>query len=131
VQTRIPPTKREKILSHIPLDQFFVAIETMLDGPKAAGKHIVANFDFTDVNEQYTLWVENAVLHHRKGKPDPEADFTVNLTRDFWIKLLNREVGAKDLLTSDELHLEGSRLSLVEFLSLLDRPDEHFAIVTP
>ena len=131
MQTRIPPTKREKILSHIPLDEFFVAIEAMLDGPKAAGKHIVANFDFTDVNEQYVLWVENAVLHHRKGKPDPEADFTVKLTRDFWIKLLNREVGAKDLLTSDELHLEGSRLSLVEFLSLLDRPDEHFAIVTP
>jgi alkyl sulfatase BDS1-like metallo-beta-lactamase superfamily hydrolase len=131
VQDRVVPAKREKILSHISLDEFFAAIETTLNGPEADGENIVANFNFTDVDEQYVLWIENAVLHHRKGAPDPDADFTVNLTRGFWLQMLNRQVGAKDFLTSDEFRLEGDRLTLLKFLGLLDRPDEQFAIVTP
>ena len=124
------PDKRG-ILQQIPMEQFFTAIASLLNGPKADCKQRVANFNFTDINEHHVLWLENAVLHHRQAAPRDDADFTVKLTRGFWLKLLNQEVNAQDLLTSDELEVEGSRLALVEFLGLLDRPDEQFPIVTP
>jgi alkyl sulfatase BDS1-like metallo-beta-lactamase superfamily hydrolase len=41
------------------------------------------------------------------------------------------EVDLSGLLTTDELDIEGSRVDLVRFLSLLQLPDGTFAIVTP
>jgi len=36
-----------------------------------------------------------------------------------------------DLVMSDDLQVDGSRLKLLGFLSLLDRPDAALPIVTP
>jgi hypothetical protein len=52
--------------------------------------------------------VENAVLHHRIAAPD------VNL---LFLKLVTGGAGLKDTLFSDELSIEGSRLSLLESCS--------------
>ena len=54
------------ILARIPLDLFFAAMATRLNGPKAAEQDpITLNFVFTDLGESYVLTLENAVLHHR------------------------------------------------------------------
>jgi alkyl sulfatase BDS1-like metallo-beta-lactamase superfamily hydrolase len=39
--------------------------------------------------------------------------------------------GLKETLLSDELQIEGSKLDLVSFFRLLDRPKGTFDIVTP
>jgi alkyl sulfatase BDS1-like metallo-beta-lactamase superfamily hydrolase len=121
----------EDILNNIPLDQFFVAMATRLNGPKADGKDVTVNFVFRDVGKTFVVRVENAVLHHKETAADPNADATVTLTRPFWIKLVTKQTSAKDLFLSDELHVEGNRLKLLSFFSLLDDPDRDFAIVTP
>lgn len=131
VQRQAIGADKTGILQQVPLEQFFNAIATLINGPKAEGKRITANFNFTDVNEQHVVWIENAVLHHRSGTLDPDANFSITLTRAFWVKLLNKQIGAQELLTSDEFSLQGDKLDLVEFLGLLDKPDEAFAIVTP
>jgi alkyl sulfatase BDS1-like metallo-beta-lactamase superfamily hydrolase len=77
------------------------------------------------------LELENAVLHHRRGEPLADADATVRLTRDLLVRLGIGEAGLKDLVMSDALDVEGSRLKLLSFLSLLDKPDGRFPIVTP
>jgi alkyl sulfatase BDS1-like metallo-beta-lactamase superfamily hydrolase len=41
------------------------------------------------------------------------------------------EAGLKDTLFSDELSLEGSKLDLISFFSMLDKPMGTFNIVTP
>ncbi len=102
-----------------------------LNGPDADGKHMKFNFVFTDVGETHVVELENAVLHHRRGEPVADADATVQLTRDLLVKLGTGQAGLKDLVMSDELHVEGSRLKLLSFLSLLDKPDGRFPIVTP
>ena len=102
-----------------------------LDGPGADGKHLKFNFVFTDVGETHVVELENAVLHHRRGEPDPDADATVHLTRDLLVRLVTGQAGLRDVVFSDSLHVEGSRLELLSFLSLLDRPDGRFPIVTP
>jgi alkyl sulfatase BDS1-like metallo-beta-lactamase superfamily hydrolase len=45
--------------------------------------------------------------------------------------MLTGKAGLKELLLSDEIELEGSKLDLLKFLSLLDKPDGRFNIVTP
>ncbi len=119
------------MLRQTPLSEFMQLIAVMLNGPKADGEDYSFNFVFTDIGETHTLTLENAVLQHRSNEPDPEANATLQLTHDLFIKLLTREAGIRDTVFSDEVSLEGSGLDLVRFFGLLDRPDEVFPIVTP
>lgn len=120
------------ILARIPLDLFFTAMATRLDGEKAAARDpLTLNFVFTDTDETFVLNVENAVLHHWSRESDPTAAATVRLTRAFFLRLVTGQVGLKDVLLSDELDVEGSRTSLVAFFGLLDAVDGNFSIVTP
>lgn len=119
------------ILAHVPLDLFFTAMATRIDGPAADGKRITVNVDFTDVDVSYVLELENAVLHHRKAPPDPDADATLHVTRDFWVRLLSRQAGLREMVFSDEIAIDGSRLQVLSLLSLLQPPEEGFPIVTP
>jgi len=102
-----------------------------LNGPKADGKRMTFNFVFDDVGESHVVELENAVLHHRRADPVPDADATVHVTRDLLVRLGVGDAGLKDVVMSDDLRVEGSRLKLLSFLSLIDRPEGRFAIVTP
>ncbi len=119
------------ILQNVPLDLFFTAMATRLDGPAADGKNMTINLVFKDVGQSFVLRLENAVLHHKQAPPDPQADTTVTLTRDVWLKLVTKKLGIKDLVFSGDFSIEGSRLKLVSFFSLLDTPGGNFPIVTP
>ena len=102
-----------------------------VDGPAADGKRYKFNFVFTDVGETHVLELGNGVLRHRRAGPAADADATVRLTRDLLLRLGIGDAGLKELVMSDELQVEGSRLKLLSFLSLLDQPDGRFPIVTP
>jgi alkyl sulfatase BDS1-like metallo-beta-lactamase superfamily hydrolase len=119
------------LLRATPLDAFFSALAARVDGPRADGKQLVLNLTFTDLDETYVLELENAVLHHRRGAPAPHASVTVRLTRELLLRLATGQAGLRQLVFSDELAVEGSRLDLLSFFSLLDRPDPAFPIVTP
>jgi alkyl sulfatase BDS1-like metallo-beta-lactamase superfamily hydrolase len=120
------------LLARIPLELFFAAMATRVDGPKAAAQDpITLNFVFTDVGETYVLDLENGVLHHRRGEADPDAAATVNLTRDLFLRLGTGAVGLRELVFSDDLAVDGSRTALLSFFGVLDAPDPNFAIVTP
>jgi len=120
-----------ELLRQVPIEQFLTAMAAALNGPKADGESLRLNFIFTDIEEEYVLTVANAVLHARRGAPDPEADATVRLTREFFLRLVTRQLGVREAIFSDDVAVEGSRLKLLSFFSLLDQPDLDFAIVTP
>jgi alkyl sulfatase BDS1-like metallo-beta-lactamase superfamily hydrolase len=119
------------LLRFVPIDLFFTSMAARLDGQRAAGKHLTLNFIFTDLGESYVLELENSVLHHARRDPDPDAAATVRLTREFLLRLVTQQAGLRDMLFSDDLSVEGSRLDLFSFFSLLDQPDGSFPIVTP
>jgi alkyl sulfatase BDS1-like metallo-beta-lactamase superfamily hydrolase len=127
----IGPQAARGLLRHVPLEQFFAAMATRLDGAEAEGKETTVNFVFTDVDETHVLWLENAVLHHARRDADPGAAATVRLTRDFFLRLATGEAGLRDMIFSDDLDVDGSRLELLSFFSLFERPDGRFPIVTP
>jgi len=126
------PAAISQLLRHMPAERFFDAMAARLIGPKADGKILKLNFVFTDLGETHVLTVENAVLHHHKrDAADPGATATVKLTRDFLVRLSTGQAGLREMIFSSDLAVEGSRLDVLSFFSLLDRPDGKFAIVTP
>ena len=119
------------MLRATPLDEFFQVVAVMLNGPEADGKAYTINFEFTDLGEVHVLQLENAVLHHSSGRAAQDADATVSITHDLFVKLLTRQAGAREILFSDEVGVQGSEVDLLRFFALLDTPDETFNIVTP
>jgi len=127
----IKPSSATEILQHMPLENFFTAMATLVNGPKAHDKAVTLNFVFTDAGETHVLELKNSVLHHARRDADPKAAATVRLTRAFFRRLVLRQVGLREVIFSDELEVDGSRTELFSFFSLLDQPDGRFPIVTP
>jgi alkyl sulfatase BDS1-like metallo-beta-lactamase superfamily hydrolase len=53
-------------------EMLFDYLSVRLNGPKASGKKIVLNIDFTDIKQPYILTVENGVLNYAHGRQDPK-----------------------------------------------------------
>ena len=121
----------EDVLRRTPVRRFFDSMAVRLDGPAAEGVALSVNFVFTDLGESYLLDIGNSVLHHRPSSPGQEADATLRTTHDMFISMLTGRAGLTDLLLSDQVDLEGSKLDLLKFFSLLDKPEGRFDIVTP
>ena len=119
------------LIEETPVDQFFELMAVMLNGPKADGETFVLNITFTDLEENYVLELENAVLHQHKGSPSPNADASIYITHALFVQMLTGGAGASDILFSDDISIEGSKLGLVKFFALLDTPEASFNIVTP
>jgi len=121
----------EDVLRSIPLELFFAAMATRVNGAKADGADLTFNFVFRDLGQSFVLHLENAVLHHRQAEPDPRADATVTLTHDVWLRLVTRRLPLREMVFSDDFVVDGSRLALVSFFRMLDEPMLGFPIVTP
>jgi len=121
----------KEMLRYAPLDRFFDSMSLRLNGPKADGQKLTLNFTFTDLNVNYIISIENAVMHYRKSDPDPNADATLKVTHDLYLDIALEIASLKDILFSDDIEFNGSKLKLLKFFSLLDKPDTRFNIVIP
>jgi alkyl sulfatase BDS1-like metallo-beta-lactamase superfamily hydrolase len=119
------------LLKQTPVSYFFDTMAVRLNGPDAEGKAITVKIVFSDIGESYELSLENAVLHHKAVESDSPADATLHVTYDLFIRMMIGQAGLKDTLFSDELEVEGSKIDLVRFFSLFDKPKGTFNIVTP
>ncbi|HEV7731966.1 MAG TPA: alkyl sulfatase dimerization domain-containing protein [Candidatus Binatia bacterium] len=125
------PAAAADLLLHLPLQDFFASLAARVDGPAADGKDTIINMTFSDLGETWVLSLQNAVLHASKRAPDPNASATVTLSRPFLVRLITGQSSLRELVFSDELQVDGSRMALLSLLMLLERPSEPFAIVTP
>src|SRR5262249_62290007 len=101
-----------------------------LNGPKAAGRKIALNLDFTDLNQSYALVVENGVLNYFK-KPVADADAKLTMAKSTLDRIQLHETSVEQAVSSGELKLEGKREAFVDFVGLLDTFPFWFNIVTP
>jgi alkyl sulfatase BDS1-like metallo-beta-lactamase superfamily hydrolase len=129
--TAVDPRRAIELLRNTPVDRFLTSMAVRLDGPAADGKHLKFNFVFTDAGETHVIELVNSVLHHHRAEPAGDADATVHLTRDLLVRLGTGDAGLKELVFSDDLKVDGSRMKLLTLLSMLDKPDGKFPIVTP
>ncbi len=118
------------MLAHTPIERFLERMAASIDGAKAADLNLKINLVFSDLKESYVLQFENAVLHFHKAPPAPDANATLTLTKDFFLKMMTGGAGAKDLLLSDQTKIEGSTIDLGRFFALIEKSPGTFPIVT-
>ena len=109
------------MLAHTPIERFLEAIAAGLNGPAAEGKDFKINLVLTDTKDSHVLWIENAVLHHRRAEPAADANATLTLTQGFFVRMMAGTAGAKDMLMSDDVKVTGSKIDLARFLGLLEK----------
>lgn len=120
-------------------EKFMEMFAVALNGPEAADVDIAIDFVFSDLRETQAVRVSRGVLRHRRlehaqGARRPDGwrtpDATLTLTRPLMVRLVTRQAGIGELLTSRELSVRGNAIDVVRFFALLDSPDPVFPIVT-
>ena len=127
----IEPAVMRDVLLNTPVALFFDSMAVRLNADDAQGKSMTIKITFTDLQESYLLTLQNSVLHNRLTSEDAPADATLRVTRPLFIDLLIGRAGLKELLFSDDIGFAGSRLDLIGFFSMLDKPEGRFNIVAP
>jgi len=120
----------QDMLMQTPIERFLERMAASIDGAKAAESNLKINITFSDLGETYRLWIENAVLHFRKGAPAPDANATLTLTKPFFIRMMTGQAGAKDMLFSSDVTTAGSTIDLGRFLLMIEKAPGTFPIVT-
>lgn len=118
------------MLQYTPIERFLERMAASLDGPKAGDVNLKLNLVFSDLKESYVLHIENAVLHHHKAPPAVDANAALTLSKAFFLKLMTGQAGAKELLFSEQTRIEGSKIDLGRFFSLIEKAPGTFPIVT-
>ena len=131
VEARDVTRSAGNILETIPLDMFFTAMATRLNARDAADFEVVLNFIFEDTGQTFVIEISNGVMRHYERAAAENADATVNLTRDFWLRLIQQDAGLMDMITSSDFVVTGDRGRLLRFFALLEQPEPSFDIVTP
>ncbi|EHR51145.1 alkyl sulfatase-like hydrolase [Saccharomonospora marina XMU15] len=110
--------------------QLFDALAVRVNGPRGWDEQLTVDIDFTDLDERHRLTLRNGVLSHTAAaKPSP-ADVLLRLPRSALAVLVSGHADAAELAEGG-VSIEGDPDVLRRLMSVLDKPDPDFAIVTP
>ncbi|WP_373273319.1 alkyl/aryl-sulfatase [Vibrio parahaemolyticus] len=118
------------IIKNMPPEMLFDYLAVRILPEKAAGKAFVMNMDFTDLDEKYSLYVENSVLNHTTKlaeKPDVSLELTKATLDDVQLGNITLEKAIAD----GSIKLDGDPQVLKDFVGMLDNFNFWFNIVTP
>ena len=90
---------------------------------RASGKELTIGYEFTDIDEQYTLNLRNSILEIHQSLPD-EADAVLTLTREFGNKILLGEESFESGLENGAIGIQGDAASVEVFHSAFDQPGD-------
>jgi alkyl sulfatase BDS1-like metallo-beta-lactamase superfamily hydrolase len=125
IDTASPDTIRA-----MPPELLFDYFGVRLNGPKAEGKKLALNIDFTDLKQKYALVIENGVLNYKKRFVD-DADATVTLKKETLDNIELKTTTIDQAIASGDMKIDGSKAKFDEFFAMLDTFPFWFNIVTP
>jgi alkyl sulfatase BDS1-like metallo-beta-lactamase superfamily hydrolase len=126
-----PNTASPDTVRSMSYDLFFDYLGMRLNGPKAAGKTIMLNLVFPDTKDKYVLALENGALNHTPNAQVKDADATVTIPRTVLNNIVLGETTLDKAIEAGKVTVEGKKESLDELVSMLDKFDFWFNIVTP
>ncbi|WP_423798026.1 alkyl/aryl-sulfatase [Neobacillus sp. SAB-20_R2A] len=129
-QGRAASKEISRLILRTSFDEFFKLMAVRLNGPKAEGKRIVVNVTLTDVNELYTIYLENSVLN-KKERLDANPDVSIVADKKTFFEFLLGAIDLEQTIASEKLRLSGNTDKLKELLNLLDDFNHTINIVTP
>ncbi|MSX02543.1 MAG: MBL fold metallo-hydrolase [Actinobacteria bacterium] len=110
--------------------QLFDAMATRISAERAAETDLTVAWNFTDIDEQWTLRITNSALSTTRGKLSEDAGATITTTRATLNALILQETDPMEAFGSGAISVEGDPMALAGFLGLLDDPPHDFPIVT-
>ena len=117
------------------IDMVFDLMGVRLNGPKAEGKRIVINWNFTDPQggaaQPYVLNLENAALTYVAGKQAANADVSFTLARATLDAITLKQTTFQEAVAAGKIQFTGNPSSLAELYGLLDEFQRMFEIVEP
>jgi len=120
-------TSAPTMLAQLTPEQMLDILAISVNGPRAWDLDIALDLTFTDLEVNYRVTLRNGVLVYRKRPADPTtATATVILATK--MRLMAAALGD---FSSPGLDVSGDPAALRTLLSVLDRPDPGFDIVTP
>ena len=119
------------MLKRTPVEKFIQSLTVRLNGPKAKGVDMSVAIRFSDLDKSYLMTVKNSVMHYAGINAPVDANASLTLSHELFVRMLTGDVGLRETLTSDDLSVDGSAIDLVRFFTLFDTPDGLFNIVTP
>jgi alkyl sulfatase BDS1-like metallo-beta-lactamase superfamily hydrolase len=125
------PAMPRETLAALQTGQLWDVLGVRLNGPKAAGKHIVLNWAFTDTGETYVLTLENCALTYASGMQSTAADAGFVLPRALLDAVIARQTSFPEAVTKGQIEVTGNPVKLGELMALMDEFPRMFEIVEP
>ncbi|MGF1691093.1 alkyl/aryl-sulfatase [Photobacterium kagoshimensis] len=123
-------TASPDIIKNMPPEMLFDYLAVRILPEKAAGKDFAINIDFTDLDQQYTLYVENSVLNHTKKLTD-KPDVSLTLTKAALDDVQLGNITLEKAIADGDIKVKGNEQVFKDFVGMLDTFNFWFNIVTP
>ncbi|OEF04969.1 alkyl/aryl-sulfatase [Vibrio genomosp. F10] len=128
-----PNTASLDVTSNMSSKLIFDYMGVQLNAERAEGKTLTVNYNFQDVEEKHTLYLENSVLNAFPDWQDERADVTINLDRATLNHIMVGQTTMEQAIADNLVTFEGDQAKYFELMGLLDdlSKDFWFNIATP
>lgn len=96
-------------------------IATYVDPDATKRMRVGIQFDFTDVDRQYHLYVNKGTCELTEGLQD-KWDLKITTEQGVWSSMFLREIGPMECLTSGKIKLEGDKSLFTRFEKMFPPP---------
>src|SRR3954453_21514780 len=116
---KLPPrsTMTRETLAALRTEQLWRVPGGRLNGPKAEGKGIVLNWNFTDTNETFILNLENCALTYAAGAQAADADAGFTLARGVLDEVIAKLTTFPEAVCSGNVKVVGYPMRLAELMT--------------
>jgi alkyl sulfatase BDS1-like metallo-beta-lactamase superfamily hydrolase len=118
-------------LKAISTDMFFDFLGVRLNANRAEGRTMAIAWNFTDIDKNIVLNLENSALTHTSGNLSRKVDAGFTLTRATLDQVMLKQKTFPDAIKAGEITVEGDPRKLGELLAMLDDFSPMFEIVEP
>ncbi len=125
-----PNTASPDIIQNMPIEMMLDYLAVRLNPEKAKGKSMKIGFNFTDINELYTLFLEHSTLNNRKGLDD-DVQSTIITTRETLNDIMLKRISVEEALKQKRITVKGEKGHFKALQEMLDNFEFWFNIVTP
>lgn len=119
------------VIKALTLDMYFDYLAIRVNAARAAGKHWVMNWRFTDTGQTYALTLQNSTLTHVANDQRSDAQVGLTLSRATLDQITLQKLTFEDAVTDGRIQVAGEREILTSLLTVLDNFERGFKVVEP
>ena len=124
-------TASPDLIKALTVPMFFDYLAVRLNADSAAGKSMMINWVFPDLDERYAMTLNNSALTYRAGAAHAKPIVTLTLGKPVLDSILTGKVKMSDAISQGQLQVTGDRQSVAALFGMLDSFSPGFNIVTP